>query len=58
MENYDSGCSNSAHDEGQEPEKEPDSATEGLVGGLGDAEGSKECGREGFQESHGFMVRG
>jgi hypothetical protein len=31
---------------------------EGLVAGLGDAEGSKERGCEGFQESHASMVRG
>jgi len=58
VENYDSRGSNSEHDESQKSEEEPDSAAEGLLGGLGDTEGSKEGGCEGFQESHGSMVRG
>jgi hypothetical protein len=57
VENYDSRCSDSEHDESQKPKKEPDSATEGLLAGLGDAKGSKEGGCEGFQESHAWMVR-
>ena len=57
VENYDSRGSDSEHDESQKPKKEPDGATEGLVGGLGDAEGSKESSCEGFQESHAWMVR-
>jgi len=56
VENYDSGCPNSGHDESQKPKEEPDSAAERLIGGLGDAEGSKERGGEGFQESHGLIV--
>ena len=58
VENYDSCCSNSDHKDAKKSKKEPDSATEGLIAGLGDAEGSKEGGCEGFQESHSLMVRG
>ncbi len=58
VENYDSRGSDGEHDESQKPEEEPDGAAEGLVAGLGDAEGSKECGCEGFQESHASMVLG
>jgi hypothetical protein len=57
VENYDSRGSDSEHYKGQKPKKEPDGATEGSVAGLGDAEGSKEGGCEGFQESHTWMVR-
>jgi hypothetical protein len=57
VENYDSRGSNSEHYKGQKPKKEPDGATEGSVAGLGDAEGPKEGGCEGFQESHTWMVR-
>ena len=58
VENYDSRGSDREHDESQKPKKEPDSAAELLVAGLRDAEGAKEGGCEGFQESHGLMVRG
>lgn len=53
VENYDSCRSNCGHNDGQKPEKEPDSTAESLVGGLSDAEGAEEGGCESFQESHG-----
>lgn len=58
MENYDSRGSDCEHDECQKPKEEPHGATQGLRAGLGNAEGAKERGCEGFQESHAFMVRG
>jgi hypothetical protein len=58
VENYDSCCPDGEHDKRQKTKKEPDRTAEGLIGRLGDAEGSKEGGCEGFQESHSSMVRG
>jgi hypothetical protein len=57
VENYDSGGSNSEHNEGEEPKKEPDSARTCVVAGLSDAEGTEEGGRERLKESHTLMVR-
>ena len=58
MQNYDSRGSKSEHDYSQKSKEKPDSPAEGLIAGLGDAEGSKEGGCEGFQDSHGLMVLG
>ncbi len=58
MENYDSRGSDGEDDESQKSKEEPDGAAEGLGAGLGNAEGSKERGCEGFQELHDLMVRG
>lgn len=58
VENYDSCGSDGDENQSEKSEQEPDSLATHLVAWLGDAEGSKEGGRQGLKESHVLMVLG